>query len=362
MTPTRIAYLAILVVATASLTSGPVRAGDPEVAKLIYRKAEKEFRAKRYEQAAKLYRRVLAEHSPYPEAACGLGSALEKMGKGNAALQAYLQCRKQVRAIPKPSSRQKNCARRAEKAISRLGKAYSEVEKLEERFIKECLAYGGKHGKSSPGWSRRAYEAVLALDPQNAVAAEAVKELANIQRLGQGFGRPELLVKKGSMSGWDCGQYSSRWTCSGRVITGDRKSPGIVCYRSGIYMRGTYRLTVTARVVERYGPDWYWGFKFGVNTSEAKTYSFGYGYAHDVYLIRAVGTDRRDLWDKPKTQWDPKEWHTLRVDVTPGKVTCFADGEEVFSHEAELDRDFEGTMGLNLRSARIEFKDVKVYR
>ncbi|MEN8151813.1 MAG: family 16 glycoside hydrolase, partial [Planctomycetota bacterium] len=226
----------------------------------------------------------------------------------------------------------------------------------------DCISYGEKHRKSSPAWAKRAFEAVLALDPKNEKAVAAVKELIDVQRAGGGFGLPEFLIKRDSMSGWDGAEYSSRWTCKGRTITGDQRSPGIICYRSGVFLRKTYRLTVRARVVERYSADWYWGLMFGTDANAPKMYSFGYGYQQDVYLVRNAGTNMKDLWSKPKTHWDPKEWHILRVDVTPDKVTCYADGEEVFSHGAELARDFEGTMGLNIRGARVEFTDLKVYR
>ncbi|MEN8149599.1 MAG: hypothetical protein ABFS86_07230, partial [Planctomycetota bacterium] len=64
MKPIRFTALGLAILAIVALLLSTASAGDPEIAKMVYRKAEKEFRAKRYKESADLYRRALAEHSP----------------------------------------------------------------------------------------------------------------------------------------------------------------------------------------------------------------------------------------------------------------------------------------------------------
>ena len=109
-----LACLALLVV---------VEAGDRDVAQFLLKKAEKAYRAKDYEQAVAGFKRARAEFTPLPEAAWGLGQALEKLEREAEAIAAYRLCAEQVGAAEKPSAKWKALARRANAAVSRLRRA-----------------------------------------------------------------------------------------------------------------------------------------------------------------------------------------------------------------------------------------------
>ena len=78
------------------------RAGDPDVAKLLFKKAQKAYRAKKYEEAEKTYRRAIEECPPNPEARYGLAETLEKQERMSEALAAYCRCVEDITAMPKP--------------------------------------------------------------------------------------------------------------------------------------------------------------------------------------------------------------------------------------------------------------------
>ena len=96
--------LICLLLLAVSIPVSIVLAGDRDVAELFVKKGQKAWRGKRYEEAADYYRRALDEHTPFPEAAFELGRCLEKLGRTEEAIQAYLTCQDHLREIEKPTS------------------------------------------------------------------------------------------------------------------------------------------------------------------------------------------------------------------------------------------------------------------
>ena len=97
-----------------ALVSGlAASAGDRDVADFLFKKAEKAYRARRYEDAVKGYQRARAEFTPLPEAAFGLALALEKLDREAEALAAYRTCVREVETAESPPSKWKSLARRA---------------------------------------------------------------------------------------------------------------------------------------------------------------------------------------------------------------------------------------------------------
>ncbi len=358
----RSVILLLLLAGVALLFLSPAEAGDPEAAKLFLRKADKAFRSKDYTEATKFYRRALGENTPYPEAAYGLGQALEKLGRKHAALQAYLDCKKQAEGMERLSSKARSCLRKAKKRIGALGKAYAEASEIEAAFTRQLIAFGKKHTNGAPMWAKQAFLAANRLAPGDEKVKKYLEKLSHVEGPSGGFGLPQQLVKGDSLSGWDAGPMSGCWSSRGQMIIGDQTQPGTILYRSGLSLAGRYRLTASFRVVDRHGPDWYYGFLFGVADGGGRMFSLCYGFTRHAYMLRAAAGERDEVGSKLLSKWDPTEWHTLRVDVEPTKVTAFADDEEVFSHEVKDPRTLEGTIALTLRDAKIEIKDVKVYR
>ena len=98
--PTRRGWRAVVAGLIILLFIGLARAGDKDIAELLFKKGEKASRKKSYEEAVTYYRRALAEHSPYPEAASALAGALQKLGRGQEALEALLLCEEQLEVMP----------------------------------------------------------------------------------------------------------------------------------------------------------------------------------------------------------------------------------------------------------------------
>ena len=142
-----------------------VDAGERDVAQFLLRKAEKAYRAKDYEKAATGFKRARAEFTPLPEAAWGLGQALEKLGRESAAIAAYRLCTDEVGASTKPSAKWKSLARKAKAATAKLRRRFAELDRVNRDFIQNCMKFGKEHLKSDPRWARTAFETILKIDP-----------------------------------------------------------------------------------------------------------------------------------------------------------------------------------------------------
>ena len=163
--------------AIACLLATGARGGDPDVAAFLVQKARKAFQAKEYGEAEDSYRRALEEHAPFPEAHYGLGETYEKTGRTREALQAYRACVREIGDAADPPRAWRSLLKRAERAVSRLQRAYADLTKLNDDFIRRSLAFAKRVETSDPAWARRACEAVLALDADNPVAKALLAKL-----------------------------------------------------------------------------------------------------------------------------------------------------------------------------------------
>ncbi|MHC4472107.1 MAG: tetratricopeptide repeat protein [Planctomycetota bacterium] len=342
------------------LLSLPLDAGDEDVAKLLYAKAQKAVRKKSYEEAVDLYKRALKEHTPFPEAAYGLGVALEKLGRTDEALTAFLQCEEDVTAMHCPSKQLRTLAGRARKAVARLGKGFAELQKLDSAFVKGCLDKGRRYLKSHPGWAKRFCETALQIDPDNKQAKGYLERLGGAAGASRALGPFEPFITDETLSDWDPG-LKPPWSCAGRVITGDpTKRNGYLNFKK-TRLEGTYSYRATLRVVKENADKRTFGLFFANNPGRI-------GWAllvtrnDDLVLVRYKGDDHTNMKSKVLSSFRATRWHELRVDVEPGAVVCLVDGKEAFRLEGELDDAFDGSPGVFVQQARVEIKDVGARR
>ncbi|MHC4473193.1 MAG: tetratricopeptide repeat protein, partial [Planctomycetota bacterium] len=177
----------------------PVGAGDKDLAKLMFKKGEAAKKAKNYEEAADLYRRAIDEDPPFPEAALGLGQALEKLGKIPEAIEAYLECRDAVAGLDPPSRKLARLAKDADKAVARLGKDYAALQAIDAEYAKKFYALGRRHKKSSAGWAKRAFLVARHLAPGDERIGKCLTELEDVAPALASAGRFEPLIPDDAM-------------------------------------------------------------------------------------------------------------------------------------------------------------------
>ncbi len=340
----------------------PVEAGDRDVAELLFSKGEKAYRKRSYAQAADYFQRALAEHSPYPEAAFGLAQALEKQGKGPEALKAYLRCKDQCRALDKPTRKQKKMCDKAEKAIGKLGQGYAALEKLDAKFVKDCLVFGRKYMKSAPEWAKKALESAHEIDPANTVVVETLDRLGGVAGpAGSGGGLYEPLIKDDNLEGWDPG-VKKGFTCSGGVVTADMPTDGGITNIIRMRLEGTWSMKATFRVLEKKARLISHGLMFG-RKGDGSCWGVLIDWDKSLSLVK-FGADGDDtpLGFKKISSYRPERWHQIRVDVEGGKLTAYYNGEKFLEHEEEDPEAFAGMPSVFTQRGRFEFKDVGVKR
>ncbi len=336
------------------------RAGDEEIARLLYRKAQKATRAESFQEAADLYRRALEEHTPYPEAAFGLGESLEKLAKSNEALLAYIACKDQAAKIEKLNTRQKRALSSAIRAIGRIGKGYAELEKVERGLVKDCLAYGKKYISKQPQWAKRGYEIVLAVDPGNEAAAKSIKKLAGVRAMA--FGRPERLLEDDSMAGWELGEYAPQWTCKKGVLRGDSNDGDMSGWMLRRFFRGNLTIRWEMRLAETSSSDWQCGLIFGEPRTPRDGFGVLLGPNSMLQLSRIDGADIQIPKNTHLDGFDCRQWHQYELQSDTDGLTVRLDGKKIFSHRPSADQEARGNIGLHVSRACVEFRSLEVIK
>jgi hypothetical protein len=339
------------------------RAGDPEVAAFLLKKAEKALRAKDYESAANDFRRAREEHTPLPAAAYGLGQALEKLGRESDALAAYRQCVAEAEGMDEPGFEERRAARRSASAIRRLRRRYEALDKATRAFVEDLLRFAKEYEKKAPHWAQRACETILRLDPSH---HQAKVLLGKLQRKSEpkpetkpkpakGWGSP--LVEADDLPRWDPGIHPP-WTCRDGLITADSEGPtGNINWLDSVSMEGRFEIRADVRVARDGGPKRTYGFFLG----DGKQRWHGVLVEDDngVVLIEMAGGGNSLLKDATPRGFDPAKWHTFRIVVDRGEIQVLLDDTRLFAHVDDNPRAFGGKFGLFSQNGRIEFRNLR---
>jgi len=356
------------VVAALLLLALSVRAGDPEVAKFLFAKGQKEVRAKRYDAAEKLFARAIAEYSPYPEALFARGQVLERLDRPHDAATAYQACMDAVNGAEKPPSKWKSASSRAGRALTKLRRKFAALDSINRGYLKKFVAFGKKHYKSNPKWSRRAFEVVLAIDPTNASAKAYLAKLpadgdaAPTGKNGSGKGKGKrwgkALIEPGSLENWDPGATDT-WSIRDDVITGDGVTrDGHINWLESVSLPGKFSLQVKIRIV-RDGAD---RRTVGLFFGDGKDAWWALMIEHDDYmsLIRHergtnTAVSSREL---PKIKWS--SWHTLRIEVDKENAEFFFDDKRIIEIEVPRRQRFGGMFGFFVQRVKAQFKELEL--
>lgn len=344
------------------LLLAPVQAGDRDVAELLFEKGEKAFRKRDYAEAADYYQRALDEDSPYPEAAYGLAVALEKQGQGPEALKAYLRCKDDLLALEDLTRTQKKLLDKVEKAIGKLGAGYAALEKLDEEFVKDCLAFARKYMKSDPAWAKKALESAHEVDPTHQSVIDTLERLSGVSGPASGGGGIyEPLITDDSMEGWDPGANKG-FTCSGGIVTADMPADSGVTNIRLMRIEGTWSLKADFRVLEKKARMISHGLMFGRKSGMA-CWGVLIDWNKSLSLVKfGEKGDDTQMGFKKISGYKPERWHEIRVDVEGNKLTAYYNGEKYLEHEVDDPEEFEGMPSVFTQRGRFEFKDVGVRR
>ena len=344
------------------LLIAPVWSGDAEVARFLYQKAQRAYRAKKYDEAEKGFRRAVKEDSPFPEASYALGLALEKLARPVEAIAAYQQCLDAAAGDDAPR-KWRSIANRAGRAIGRLRRRFAALAKINSAFIKRCLAFGRKHSKTDPDWARKAFETVLKIDPGNQAARNHLavpsggKKTAPTKPVG-GAWKP--LIVADEFGAWSPGE-TNEWSILGPVITGDVVGrDGKINWLDNLEVDGKYSVRFRFRVVTDRRDRRTVGFFIG----DAKDYwwSIMLDEDNELVLVRFSKGKSIPARERAVGEFDPSRWHTVLVEARGREARVFLDGKKVFEHIGERKQKFAGKFGFFVQNAKVEFKELELKR
>jgi len=351
-------WVAMGVLILLALWIGAAGAGDQDIAELLYAKGEKAFRKKAWEQAAGHYRRALDEHSPYPEAAHRLGMALEKLGSGKEALEAYLLAEKQFGELPSLTRKQKRTLASVKKLISKLGAGYAELNKLDDEFVKKCVGLGRRYFNSRPGWAKKACESALAIDPTNKLARGILEKLGSTASPASTGGLFTSLILDDRLAGWDPG-VKAPWTCSGGVMTvtpTDKKGhPNFVKQR----LEGAFEFRATFRPLTFDGKLRTFALLFG-SKPDGSLWTLGIDWNNELVLVKWDSRGNTPLQMKILNEVKVNRWYRIGVKVEEGRLTALLDGKVAFHHDGGTKDAFDGAFGVISQEVKADVKDVEV--
>ncbi len=349
--------LTVVVIALSPIMGQP---GSKVVADKLCARGRTAFREESYEKAAALYRESLLEFTPHPEAAFGLGEALEKLGENDEAMLAYITCKDQFGEVRKPNSRQRKAAGNASRAIQELGGGYADLERAENEFVKACVSYGRKYRTRRPRWARRALEFALALEPNNSAAGKSMKKLGGVRAVS--FGGPEELIEEDDLANFEFGHHAPKWNCKSGVLRGDIPKGTSVGWVLGRPFRGNLTIRWEMRLVSTHDPSWQIGILYGNPEVGGSNYGVMVDQNDDLFLSRLQGGNLETPRNKLLSNFDPRKWHRYELEVSRRGLTIRLDGEEIFTHRPPASAPAAGIIGVHITQAVAEFRAAEVLR
>jgi tetratricopeptide (TPR) repeat protein len=339
-----------------------LRAGEEEAeeAKRLTEQGDKAYRARRYSEARDCYQGALEKLSPFPEARYGLGRALEKLGKTSEAIAAYMRCRDTVDGMDPPTAASLKVAAQAWKAVTRLEPLYAELDKTDREFVKGMTDFGRRYLNAEPGWAKRAFTAARRVAPTDKVLGGLLGKVAGAREPVAGRGPFEALITEDDLPEWSPG-VEQPWTCTGGIITCDPLTKGGPINFVKGRVEGSFGFRASFRLMEAKG-DWTFGLVFADRSGGTHRYNLVATVKSQLILWHNKADKQKDQRLKPLVGFDPEKWHTFRVDVDPGYVACFMDGQQIFDFKDPDPEAFDGALGVYVQQARVEIRHAGIRR
>ena len=350
----------LLLAAGCALLAVTTLAGDPDVAQFLYQKGQKAYRARKYEEAEKSFRRALEEHSPLPEAQFALGQTLERLERMGEALNAYRRCRDEIAGGPAPTGRMKSLAIRADRSIKRLQKQFTELERLDRDFIHRCMSLGIRYHKTNPGAARSAYTAVLKIDPGHKQARALLEGLGKKAPAGKASkARTRDLTPPVDFAGWVPGR-NEYWSVSNGLLTGKVDGPnGQINWLEGERFKGRYKVRVEFRILKG-GVKRTCGLFVGNKHAKNRWWSVMIDWNDEVAMVETSPQASTSVQGKVLRGFQPDQWHTLELDVRPGELAVELDGKQMFRHKTGDEESFDGELGVFAQDIHVLFRKLEL--
>jgi len=342
---------------------GPAVAGDASVADTLFKSGKQAFAKGDFDQAATHFSKALDENSDLIEACWWKASAQEKSGKKGEALASYREFlvlfNGKSSAGTAPSKEEQRLKALADKSVDTLAAGEKEFVKLEDAYVASLLAFAKDNFVRDPGMSRKAVDAVLAVQPEHAEALKLNEKLG-------GSATADVEAPQGpsaavgpfkDVKDW-LDLIEGKWfgsrnsTFSGTSMFLDCKG-GIAITPTGFIDTGvSFAFEYEFKVVEAYDASWVAGIGFA---SKDADFIAAMVIPGQIVLERtfADGT-HKDLvqMNGPAVKLDT--WHRLGILVKGPAVEVWYDGSKTLSWREPSGANFKGQLTMVQIKCRTE--------
>jgi tetratricopeptide (TPR) repeat protein len=351
----------ILVLAVLVLGPGSRLAADEDSAAYFTSRGRKALEAGRLDEAAGHFQKALGEAAEFPDAMLGLAEvALARGEKAEAArrLEACLmRCRRGL-----PVQGVYEVRTRAEELLRKVERPRLEYCLLREEYADRLLSLAQRSEEKAPDLSRRCVDRILKICPDRAEALELRKRLGGGAAPAEAAaaappGKGEPLFNGRDLEGWV--GLGLTWQVKDGILTG-RASENAYLLRKNRQLEGDYTVEYELRFVKDLGKDPMVSLIFGM-TGEHEKWNV-LMFKQRCYLEhdhggadRQVRVGKREFF-QISGGFDPSAWNRIRVQVRGRKLTCFANGKELFGYASPEEGAFDGMVALVVQDCHFELR------
>ena len=317
---------------------------DEDSARYFLGRGREALAAGDLDAAADFLKKSLEEKEGYVPTLVALGELARKQGRRDDAIRHLEEAlaRKDRTDLSAP---EREALGAAETLLAQIDTARTEYQAMVAAYTAEVARLAAKSEKSNPDLAKECWRVILLVDPAHPAAREKV--------LGPAEAGEPLL--KDDFEGWTGGPPA--WAMSGGVLKAHYAGAAGV-NRTVKEMKGDFALLCEARVVKDDGSDPLFGILFGVKGNYDH---FGFWIWPESWRLERQFEEnrrsdlRRHTFKLFPGEYRREDWHTYRIVVKGKKVTCFVDGEEVFSSTA-ADRGLDGHVGFWVQDQAVEIR------
>ncbi len=360
-----VAFTAAVVALALSFAAAPVAAGDRTVALALIDQGKKALAKKSWTDAATLFRKAMQEAPELVEAEFLRAQALEKGGSRQEAVAAYRSFLELLEHKSDATKDELALKPQAEKRITALAAGELEIQKLDDPFCAQLLAFAKKYKDKDKAMAVEALRLLLLTKPDHAEAAEMYSALGGPALDGgdkpadskpaadSPFGKLKIATWHDLIADQSLNASSIQYADPGIVV--DMKGGSLVKVGNSPDLGTKYVIDVEYRVVQEYERGWFAGALFGLAGDDMYT-----AFAQKSQAVVNHGNWKTgpgsDVISEAMKPVELGTWHRLGVKVDGLSIELWLDGKKVGSAGASGRTDLSGTIGLAQQRCKAEYR------
>ncbi len=311
-------------------------------------------KAKKFAAAVTLYGKALEEEAGCLPARYGLGEALLATDKTDAAVLAFRQVVRAVRADAGIPVAWKVYASRAQDRLDEHDTRGQELELMIDVHVAKVLKVATKYRTKDPDLAARALQAILTLRPDHERANEILGKMAS-----RGA-RKEAIFDGKQIADWDGGR-GQWWSVKDGVIVGETK--GVATYiRNQKEIQGNFDVVMEARIAESYDKSPMVSLMASWKAEDDHSRLGTLSGALRWFELRGKDDEERMFMREAsalKQPYDPSAWTVYELRYRKDFIHAFLNGREVHKIKRPAGRD-GGYVGILAQGCRAEIKRLDV--